>query len=113
MNINKMTYCPPNITFIEIWIDHGLSKCFMDTISSSIITLYLLIFGSIQLWMYRRYGTQIDFGTLHRSKLYVIQKLFLYFIPLLSLIRITLQAIVLDEKQVYGYMVRIIIKTLI
>ncbi|XP_011496749.1 PREDICTED: ATP-binding cassette sub-family B member 6, mitochondrial [Ceratosolen solmsi marchali] len=105
MNKTSMTYCPLNVTFDEIWINHGLSKCFMDTISSSIIALYLLIFGTIQLWMYQRYGTEIDFRTLPRSKLYILQKLFLYIIPLLSLLRIILQATILDDKQVYGYMI--------
>ncbi|XP_001605354.2 ATP-binding cassette sub-family B member 6, mitochondrial [Nasonia vitripennis] len=109
----SMTYCPPNISFNEIWVNHGTSKCFMDTVSSAVIALYLLIFGSTQLWMYRRYGTEIDFHTLPRSKLYNFQKFLLFFVPILSLLRIILQATVLDDKQVYGYMVLSTILTII
>lgn len=106
MNIT-MTYCPPNITFNKIWVDHGMSKCFMDTVSITVISLYLFIFGTIQLWMYRKYGTEFNAALLSKSKLYTAQKFFLYFVPVLSIVRIILQATVLDDKKVYGYMVKI------
>ncbi|XP_032669013.1 ATP-binding cassette sub-family B member 6, mitochondrial [Odontomachus brunneus] len=109
MNMNsaniEMRYCPPNITFNEIWVEHGMSKCFMDTISATVISLYLIIFGSIQLWMYRKYGTEIDASTLPKSKLYNLQKFILYFVPFLSVLRIILQATILDDGMVYGYMI--------
>lgn len=107
INMDTIRYCPPNITFNEIWIDHGMSKCFMDSISTSIIFLYLITFGSIQLWIYCKYGTETDENTLPKSKLYNLQKFVLYLIPILSVIRIILQATVLDNGMVYGYMVRI------
>jgi len=106
--MDAIRYCPPNITFNNIWIDHGVSKCFMDTICISIISLYLIIFGSVQLWIYRKYGTETDENTLPRSKLYNLQKFVLYLVPILSIIRIILQATVLDDGMVYGYMVRIV-----
>ncbi|XP_018309483.1 ATP-binding cassette sub-family B member 6, mitochondrial [Mycetomoellerius zeteki] len=112
-NMTIMRYCPPNITFNDIWIDHGMSKCFMDTICTSIIFLYLIIFGSIQLWIYRKYGTETDENTLPRSKLYKLQKFVLYLVPILSIIRITLQATVLDDGKVYGYMILTTILTAI
>ncbi|XP_043258660.1 ATP-binding cassette sub-family B member 6 [Colletes gigas] len=108
-----MTYCPPNITFNEIWVDHGVSKCFMDTISTTVISLFLLIFGTIQLWTYRKYGTEITTALLPKSKLYVIQKILLYFVPMLSIIRIILQGTVLDDKRVYGYMIVTTVLTVI
>lgn len=101
----EITYCPPNISFTEIWMNHGMSKCFMDTVSITIISLYLMIFGTIQLWMYHKYGTEINANVLPRSKLYNLQKFFLYLVPLLSALRIILQATVLDDKKIYGYMV--------
>ncbi|KAL7297876.1 hypothetical protein TKK_0008899 [Trichogramma kaykai] len=98
------SYCPPNVTFDQIWVN-GTSKCFMDTISTAIISMYLLIFGSIQLWMYNRYGTEVDRRTLPRSKLYLCQKLLLFFMPFISFLRMILQATAIDDKHLYGYMV--------
>nr|XP_012152493.1 PREDICTED: ATP-binding cassette sub-family B member 6, mitochondrial isoform X2 [Megachile rotundata] len=107
------TYCPPNITFTDIWVKHGMSKCFMDTVSTSIISLYLLIFGSIQLWMYRKYGTETNASLLPKSKLYIVQKFFLYFVPILSILRLILQGTILDEKKIYGYMILTTVLTVI
>lgn len=109
ISMDTISYCPPNITFNDIWIDHGLSKCFMDTVCISIISLYLIIFGSVQLWIYHKYGTDTDESTLPSSKLYNLQKFVLYLVPVLSVIRIILQATVLDDGMVYGYMVKIVV----
>lgn len=105
---HTITFCPPNVTFSEIWVTHGMSKCFLDTVTIAVVSLYLLIFGSLQLWIYWKYGTPRN-HLLPRSKLYNLQKLFLYLVPLLSLTRIILQATILDDKKVYGYMVNYLI----
>ncbi|XP_057320450.1 ATP-binding cassette sub-family B member 6 [Microplitis mediator] len=99
-----ITFCPPNVTFSEIWVTHGMSKCFLDTVTIAVVSLYLLIFGTLQLWIYWKYGTPRN-HLLPRSKLYNLQKLFLYLVPLLSFTRIILQATILDDKKVYGYMI--------
>ncbi|XP_063984581.1 ATP-binding cassette sub-family B member 6 isoform X2 [Diachasmimorpha longicaudata] len=101
----SMTFCPPNVTFSEIWVDHGVSKCFIDTISASVIASYILICGSVQLWIYKKWGTSSGATRVPISRLYNLQKFFLYFVPILSVLRIILQATVLDDKQVYGYMI--------
>ncbi|KAI4490941.1 hypothetical protein M0802_010615 [Mischocyttarus mexicanus] len=108
-----ITYCPPNISFTDIWIEHGMSKCFMDTISTSIIFLYLMIFGTIQLRMYYLYGREIEQNLLPRSSLYNLQKFFLYLVPLLSVLRIILQATILGDKRIYGYMIFTTVLTVI
>ncbi|XP_046747696.1 ATP-binding cassette sub-family B member 6 [Diprion similis] len=100
-----MTFCPPNITLNEIWVNHGTSKCFMDTVSTCFISSYLIIFGTIQLFMYKKYSTEINENLLGKSTLYNIQKFALYFLPFLSVVRIILQATVLDDKTIYGYMI--------
>ncbi|PBC28742.1 ATP-binding cassette sub-family B member 6 [Apis cerana] len=111
--MNTMSYCPPNITFTDIWIDHGMSKCFMDTISITIISSYLLIFGTIQLWIYQKYGTETAITLLPKNKLYIVQKFFLYFVPILSIIRIILQGTILNDTKIYGYMILTTVLTLI
>ncbi|XP_012267076.2 ATP-binding cassette sub-family B member 6 [Athalia rosae] len=104
MNVT-MTFCPPNISFFEIWVNHGMSKCFMETVNTSLISFCLLLFGTIQLWMYRKYSTEMDGNLLPKSRLYNIQKILLYFMPVLSLVRLILQATVLYDKTIYGYMI--------
>lgn len=100
-----MLYCPPNVTLSDIWINHGTSQCFMETVSNSVIAGFLLIAGTIQLCMYRKYGTEVSPNQLTKSKMYYTQIFFTLFIPLLEVVRFSLQATVLNDKQIYGYMV--------
>ncbi len=37
-----MLYCPPNATLADVWINHGFSVCFFETVTSS--KTYLLLF---------------------------------------------------------------------
>ncbi|XP_026671696.1 ATP-binding cassette sub-family B member 6, mitochondrial [Ceratina calcarata] len=107
-----MTYCPPNISLADIWVDHGMSKCFMDTVSTAVISLYLLIYGTIQLWIYRKYGTDTPV-LLPRSKLYIVQQFFLYFVPVLSIVRLILDGTILGDERIYGYMILTTVLTVI
>ncbi|XP_067215376.1 ATP-binding cassette sub-family B member 6 isoform X2 [Linepithema humile] len=59
------------------------------------------------------YGTDADENALPRSKLYNLQKFVLYFVPFLSILRIILQATVLDDGIVYGYMILTTVSTVI
>lgn len=102
-----MLYCPPNITLSEIWVNHGTSQCFMDTVSTSIIAGFLLIAGTIQLLFYKKYGTPVANYQLSKSKLYYVQIFFTLFVPILEITRFALQATILNDKQIYGYMVTV------
>lgn len=105
ININIMQYCPPNITLSEVWINHGTSQCFMDTVSNSIIAGFIFAAGTAQLCMYRKYGSEVSENQLSRSKLYYVQIFFTLFIPVLEITRFVLQATFFNDKQIYGYMV--------
>lgn len=54
MTMKMIEYCPPNVTLGEIWVDHGISQCFMETVSAIIIGGFLLVFGTMQIIMYKR-----------------------------------------------------------
>lgn len=104
----EMEYCPPNVTLSIIWTNHGLSHCFMDTVSSSVIAGFIFIFGTIQLLMYRKYATRIeDANQIAVSKLYNFQIFLLLFVPLLATVRFVLEAAYYKDAHIYGYMVRL------
>ena len=52
-------YCPPNETINKYWIDHGMNICFLETVTSSTILGFILVFGSIQLLLYWRHGSRL------------------------------------------------------
>lgn len=103
-----MLYCPPNVTFSQIWINHGISHCFMDTVGPAVCGGFVILFGLIQLLMYRKYATRITDPTLlTSSRLYGLQLFLLAFFPMLQLVRFLLNARIYDGSSVYGYMVSI------
>lgn len=107
--IKHIEYCPPNVTIYDIWVNHGLSHCFLDTVSSSVIAAFILFFGTIQLIMYRRYGTQIEDQTqISRSKLYYLQLFLLFFMPILAITRFVLESFIFSDAHLYGYTVSFI-----
>ena len=100
-----MQYCPLNVTLSEVWINHGISQCFMETLTVSITGGLLLLFGSAQLWMYTKYGTQLTQSSLPRSKLYYTQIFVTFLLPVIAVVRFILQATLINGGLVCGYMV--------
>lgn len=106
-----MEYCPPNVTISEIWVDHGISQCFMETVSAAIIGGFLLVFGIIQVVMYKRYATEVV--DVRSSKLFYVQLFFTLFVPVLAVIRFHLQAFVFKGGHIYGYMILALVVNLV
>lgn len=103
-----MEFCPPNITIGQIWLNRGWSPCFMDTVSVSAIAGFLLVFGSAQLFMYRRYGSRND--DVPPSRLYTLQQILHVLVPALELVRFMLQATTSNDNDhvhiaIFGYQI--------
>jgi len=107
-----MEYCPPNVTLGEVWINHGISQCFMETLTVSITAGILLLFGSAQLWMYTKYGTQLTQSSLLHSKLYYAQIFITLLLPVLAVVRFILQATLLNGGLISGYMILSLVLTI-
>lgn len=98
-----MEFCPPNISFVDIWVDHGMSECFMDTVTSSILALFLALFGGTQLWMYKKYATRAAY--VNSSKLYYLQVFTSVLLCLIVVVKYTLDATVLHYKTLFSYQI--------
>ncbi|XP_014367210.2 ATP-binding cassette sub-family B member 6 isoform X1 [Papilio machaon] len=111
MFVGVMEYCPPNVTLSEIWVDHGISQCFMETVSAVFIGGFLLAFGTFQIVMYKRYAMEVV--DIRPSKWFAVQLFFTLFIPVLAVIRFLLQAFVFKGGHIYGYMILALVVTLV
>ncbi|KAK6640025.1 hypothetical protein RUM43_008302 [Polyplax serrata] len=100
-----MLFCPKNDTLFPAWSNHGISLCFMETISISIIGLFMVIFGSGQMIVYRKYSTRLLSLPLRRKKLYNVQIFITFLLPLVTMLRFLLEAFLLKTRVIYGYMV--------
>ena len=100
-----MRFCPENITIHDIWINHGISSCFLETVTSSIVSLFILIFGIAQLIFYYRFATRIEH--LPWNKLYSLQ-LFSHVILIVIACLDTLLRHVLFNRPVLGFEVQFV-----
>jgi ATP-binding cassette, subfamily B (MDR/TAP), member 6 len=99
-----MKYCPPNVTLDEFWLDHGVSPCLMDTVLSPVVGGFVLFFGSIQLWMYKKYATPVSVVSRGTSKLFILQQFCLLLLPLLYASRLGLQIFYFhNDHPIYGH----------
>lgn len=103
--VGNMSYCPPGVHIWDVWVNHGTSQCFVETVSSSVIAGFILIAGTIQLCMYRKYGTEISPNHLVKSRLYHFQIFVTLLVPILEIVKFILRGTVFDDKHIYGFMV--------
>ena len=92
-----MFYCPPNITFSDIWVVHGVSHCFLDTVTSSTYGLFLLLFGLGQWLMYRRFATLSEDFIRSKSHLLRLQLALSAVMPLLAVLQLILLATIIGK----------------
>ncbi|XP_066149342.1 ATP-binding cassette sub-family B member 6 isoform X2 [Euwallacea fornicatus] len=110
-NHSNYSYCPPNASIWQIHVDNGINPCFMDSLTSTIIAGFILLAGTIQLYIYRKYGNEVSPNHLTKSKLYILQMLLTIFIPVLDGIRFILSVTIFENSAIYGYMVTTLVLT--
>ncbi|CAB3368075.1 Hypothetical predicted protein [Cloeon dipterum] len=100
-----MKYCPPNVTLEDFWLDHGVSPCLMDTVLAPTVGGFLFLFGTIQLWVYKKYATPVSEFSLPKSRLYGLQVFCLLLLPVFCVSRLALQAFYFHDRVIYGHMI--------
>lgn len=104
--LQNLSYCPSNISVNDVWVNHGISHCFLDTVSSSVLAGFILLFGTIQLIVYRKHAISVETSQILPSKLYKLQLFLLSYVPLLAIVRFILESFVFPDAHLYGYAVR-------
>ena len=97
------SFCGNGTYLWEAWRDHGLTHCFMDTVSSSVLFGFIFIFGGAQILVYRKYSTILETRWQPRSWLYNMQILLCVLMSIESIIHFSLEVTVIGNKTVYVY----------
>ncbi|KAK3108532.1 hypothetical protein FSP39_010045 [Pinctada imbricata] len=97
-----MKYCG-NHNISEIWVGEGLNPCFINTVTSGILFIYMFICGCIQCSFYRKYGTGLDSKQLPGSFGFTIQILLTFILAVEAVINAILYDTSINEQVVYGY----------
>lgn len=98
--------CPANVSVFESHVDNRNSSGFVNPTTSAFLLTYLIVFGSRELWMYRKHGTPHSSNNLPKSKLYLLQQLVTYIPCLLAIIRFFVQLNYVHNGQDYGFLVK-------
>lgn len=101
-----MYYCPDNVTLLDIWVNNGISQCFMDTITPVVLSVYMMIFGLLEFRAYWRHGTEWNFGVLPKTKLYILQLFLSFFLIFLAIVKAIVDTMVIYHGTIYGFWVR-------
>ena len=102
-----MQYCPQNISIQDIWIDKGVPLCFLETITSTILGLFILLFGTIQIIRYKKNGVKIS-NLSTSNKLFCLQVLVHFALILLAGLGILIPKVIF-KQEVFGFEVLSII----
>ena len=100
-----LPYCSPDESLKEPWTKHGFSHCFLDTATYIVLFGFLVITGTIQAVMYRRYSTPLEKRFQPRSWLYKIQILLSVLMTVQGPVRVLLQLFLIEPKKLYIYQI--------
>ncbi|XP_072179638.1 ATP-binding cassette sub-family B member 6-like [Diadema setosum] len=53
-------FCPGNTSMLPIWVDKGLSRCFMETLISSIMFFIVVVLGGIQVLVFWKRAVSVE-----------------------------------------------------
>ncbi|XP_072028962.1 ATP-binding cassette sub-family B member 6-like [Amphiura filiformis] len=95
-------YCPANTTMANIWIDNGLSRCFLETLFASFQAFIMLVLGSIQILLFWKRSVQIEDRFKPGPLWSHIQIAVTVLMIVQYVVRIILLATIGDEE-IYGY----------
>lgn len=97
-------FCPNGSFFYE-WKEGTNSECFVDTGVASIISIFMIIFGTAQWSVYRKYSTPLSQAVIPQSKLYCIQMIITLLLPILSVAKFFVDVYLLQNGVIYGFQV--------
>ncbi|KAK4471221.1 hypothetical protein MN116_004669 [Schistosoma mekongi] len=97
-------FCHPNESLSHPWVNNGLNRCFVSTLSSSILCILFLVPGLAQVYIYRKHGQPITRSLRSKSWFLYLHIILSLIIPFLSLSQIMVFALMNDLEHVYGYM---------
>lgn len=104
MQLKPIHYCPANVSIFDVWVNNGTSQCFMDTATSAVLSLYLLIFGLLRIRKFYLHGREQPLE-LRKPKLYYLQLFVTYFLSFLAVVKFLVEVEYIHDGQIYGYMV--------
>ncbi|KAJ6633177.1 ATP-binding cassette sub-family B member 6 [Pseudolycoriella hygida] len=102
--LENCRYCPLNTTGSDIWIEYGITQCWLSTTISVLLTGFVLAFGSIEMLVYRKSAVPVKEPTkLPDGQFYKFQMLLLTLYSVMPFVEITVSAYLSHDFYIPGY----------
>lgn len=98
-----MQFCTSNTPWTDVWLDHGINRCFFESLSSGFLCSFIFCCGIIQHFMYSRYSTRVDPKLIPSSHAFRLQISLTLLMIIEAVTHMILQNIDLYDKVLYGY----------
>ncbi|KAL8615692.1 hypothetical protein ACOMHN_007445 [Nucella lapillus] len=100
-----MQFCQNTTSWVDVWVDDGINRCFFDSLSSSVLCGIILFCSILQCVMYSRYAQRVDRKLLRRSCAVYVQVSLSLLMGVGAVVYMILQNVLLYDKVLYGYQV--------
>lgn len=101
----------PNDSLANLEINYKTSECIVTISVAGTLAVFMILFGVIQLSVYQKYSTPVSQATISQSRLYYVQILVTYLMPILSVAKFLIEIFLFQNGTVYGYQVSNILET--
>ncbi|XP_060851050.1 ATP-binding cassette sub-family B member 6 isoform X2 [Rhopalosiphum padi] len=102
MNSSRLKMFCPNGSLIDQWVNKS-SECFVETTVAGTLAVYMILFGTAQCSMYRKYSTPLSQAAIPQSRLYYVQMIITFLLPLLAVAKFFIDIHINQHGVVYGY----------
>lgn len=104
MDTSRLKMFCPNDSSIDLWVNKT-SECFVETTVAGSLAVYMILFGTAQCSMYRKYSTPLSQAAIPQSRLYYVQMIITFLLPLLAVAKFFIDVHIIQLGVVYGYQV--------
>ncbi|VVC38664.1 ABC transporter-like,ABC transporter, conserved site,Mitochondrial ABC-transporter, N-terminal five TM [Cinara cedri] len=95
-------FCP-NGSLVDVWVNEKTSECFIETTVAGTLAMFMILFGTAQCSVYRKYSTPLSQASIPQSRLYYMQMIITFLIPLLAVAKFCFDVYLIQNGIVYGY----------
>ena len=95
-------YCENGTSVLHVWQNRGLTHCFSDTLSTTLLGFMALGPGLAELFMYYRFRSRVPAELLQRKFLFILQLISFAILLVLPVVQTLVLSFEL-EQSIYGY----------
>ncbi|TPP64504.1 ATP-binding cassette sub-family B member 6 mitochondrial [Fasciola gigantica] len=100
-----LQFCPDNQSLVHPWVNNGLNRCFVDTLSTTILSILIVLPGCWVNYSLKKHGRLLTDSLRQNSKLWVAHQAICWLIATVLFVQSIVFAFARAAEHVYGFLV--------